>query len=222
MVTTEITKDSVFQVLKITLQPGEQFLSEAGGIASYQAGLELKAKLRGGIITSLIRWLLGGESLFISVLSNPSDHEVKAIITSPCPGEIYEYKLSQTSWLSLEKGTFLACDSNVNFSVRFAGFSQFFAREGLFKLVVKGEGRVWFSGYGAIQERQIEESYIIDSGHLIAFEEGLKPKIQLASGVVGSFFSGEGLVTRLEGRGKAYIQTRSISALASWLNRFFY
>ena len=33
-----------------------------------------------------------------------------------------------------------------------------------------------------------------------------------------SFFGGEGLVTRVVGRGRIVIQTRSVSGLASWIN----
>ena len=33
-----------------------------------------------------------------------------------------------------------------------------------------------------------------------------------------SFFGGEGFVTRMEGKGKIIIQTRSLSGLADWIN----
>jgi uncharacterized protein (AIM24 family) len=46
----------------------------------------------------------------------------------------------------------------------------------------------------------------------------MKLKMQLAGGIFSSFFSGEGLVTRVEGKGKVWIQTRSLSGLVGWLN----
>jgi uncharacterized protein (AIM24 family) len=33
-----------------------------------------------------------------------------------------------------------------------------------------------------------------------------------------SFFSGEGFVTRVEGKGKIVLQSRSMDGLAGWLN----
>ena len=48
----------------------------------------------------------------------------------------------------------------------------------------------------------------------------MKLKIQLAGGLFSSLFSGEGLVTRIEGKGKIWIQTRSMVGLAAWTNRF--
>ncbi len=47
----------------------------------------------------------------------------------------------------------------------------------------------------------------------------MKVKGQLAGGLIGSFFGGEGIVMRIEGKGKIYIQTRNVSGLASWVNR---
>ena len=60
----------------------------------------------------------------------------------------------------------------------------------------------------------------MDTSHLVAYEPQLKLKAQLSGGLFSSFFSGEGLVTRIEGKGKIIIQTRSMSGLASWTNRF--
>jgi uncharacterized protein (AIM24 family) len=46
----------------------------------------------------------------------------------------------------------------------------------------------------------------------------MKLNIQLAGGLFSSFFGGEGFVTRVEGKGKIIIQTRSLSGLAGWIN----
>ncbi len=46
----------------------------------------------------------------------------------------------------------------------------------------------------------------------------MKLKLQLAGGIFSSLFGGEGFVTRVEGKGKIVIQTRSLSGLANWLN----
>jgi uncharacterized protein (AIM24 family) len=59
---------------------------------------------------------------------------------------------------------------------------------------------------------------IVDSGHLIAYDPGVRLKLQLSNGIFGSFFGGEGLVTRVEGNGRIFIQTRSVPGLASWSN----
>ena len=105
--------------------------------------------------------------------------------------------------------------------MRWAGLVSFIAREGLFKLTVSGNGQVWYGAYGALIEKQVDGEYIVDTSHLVAYEPGIKLKLQLAGGLFSSFFSGEGLVTRVCGNGKIIVQSRSISGLTAWLNPKF-
>jgi len=67
-------------------------------------------------------------------------------------------------------------------------------------------------------EREVDGEFIVDTSHLVAYEPGIKLKLQLAGGIFSSLFGGEGLVTRVVGKGKIVIQSRSISGIASWIN----
>jgi uncharacterized protein (AIM24 family) len=58
----------------------------------------------------------------------------------------------------------------------------------------------------------------VDTSHLVIYEPQLKLKIQMAGGIFSSFLGGEGLVTRVNGKGNVVIQTRSLEGLKSWLN----
>jgi uncharacterized protein (AIM24 family) len=40
----------------------------------------------------------------------------------------------------------------------------------------------------------------------------------MAGGIFSSFFGGEGLVTRVTGPGRIYMQSRSLDGLAAWTN----
>jgi len=118
----------------------------------------------------------------------------------------------------LQPGAFVACEPSVEIGLRWAGLVSFIAREGLFKLSITGPGRVWYGAYGALLERQIDGEFIVDTSHLVAYEPGIQLRLQLAGGLFSSLFGGEGLVTRVLGRGKVVIQTRSLSGLSGWLN----
>jgi uncharacterized protein (TIGR00266 family) len=118
----------------------------------------------------------------------------------------------------LQPGAFLACTPEVKIGLRWAGFTSLIAREGLFKLEVSGTGKVWYGAYGELLEREIDGEHIVDSGHLVGYEPQMQLKLQLAGGIFSSLFGGEGLVTRVEGKGKIIIQTRSLTGLAGWLN----
>jgi len=106
--------------------------------------------------------------------------------------------------------------------VGWAGLASFVGREGLFRLRVHGTGRVWFGAYGGIFAREVDEELVVDTGHLVAYEPSVSLSMGLAGGLVSSFFSGEGLVTRVRGPGRVYLQTRSMSGLAAWTNSHLY
>jgi uncharacterized protein (TIGR00266 family) len=121
--------------------------------------------------------------------------------------------------LCLQPGAYIASTPGIKLGVRWAGFRSWFAHEGLFKLIVSGTGKVWYGAYGGMLEKEIDGEYIVDTSHLVAYEPHMKLRIQLAGGIFSSFFGGEGFVTRMEGKGKIIIQTRSMDGLASWVNQ---
>ena len=204
----------------IQLQPGEMLVTESGAMATMSPQLELKAKLNGGFLKGLARKFLGGESLFINEYSNPSDHVQQFTITQPTPGSMVLKELNNEI-IYLQPTAFIACEPTVKIGLKFAGFASFIAREGLFKIRLSGNGKILFGAYGQIIEKHVKGELIVDSSHLVAYEPQMKIKLQLAGGIIQSITSGEGFVARLEGDGKIWIQTRSLSGIASFINRFF-
>jgi len=218
---TEIKGSKAFSYIDVELEPGETLTTESDAMSSMAADLDLTAQLNGGFVKGILRKFLGGETLFISQFTNNTDGSRQLTIVQPTPGEIRSVKLSG-EMLYLQPGAFLACTDGVKMGLNWAGFTSLIAREGLFRMVVSGEGTVWYGAYGALVEKEIDGEYIVDSSHLVAYEPSIKLKLQLAGGIFSSFFGGEGLVTRVEGKGKIVIQTRSISGLTSWLNPKFW
>ncbi len=214
---TEIKGAPTFAYLEVELAPGERIIAESDAMSSMAADMEVTAKLNGGFFRGLLRKLLGGETLFINQFKNESDGNRKLTLVQPWPGDMRHIRLEGNSFY-LQPGAFLACSEGVTLGLKWAGLVSFIAREGLFKLVVKGTGDVWYGGYGAILEREIDGEYIVDTSHLIAYEPSIQLKLQLAGGFFSSLFGGEGLVTRVVGKGKIMIQSRSIPGLTGWLN----
>ena len=217
---SQINGGKAFSYVDIDLEPGESIITEADAMASMEADLDLKATFNGGFFRALLKKYLGGETLFISHISNNTESDRHLTIVQPTPGEIRCIELEDAEF-NLQPGAFLACSEGIKLGMRWAGLVSFIAGEGLFKLVVSGTGKVWYGAYGALLEREVNGEFIVDTSHLVAYEPGIKLKLQLAGGIFSSFFGGEGLVTRVSGEGKIIIQTRSISGLASWLNPKF-
>ncbi len=210
-----------FSYVDVELEPGESIVTEPDTMSSMDARLDLTAHFNGGIVKGLLRKYLGGESLFISHFKNSTSTARHLTIVQATPGQICCKELNNEIYY-LQPGAFLACEKNIKIGLSFAGFTSWIAREGLFRVTVQGQGKVWFGAYGALLEKEIDGEYIVDTSHLVAYDPTLTLHLQLAGGIFASFFGGEGLVTRLSGKGKFIIQTRSISGLASWVNPKFW
>ncbi len=210
----------VFAHAFIELQPGETCLAEPDAMSSMDAALDLDARFNGGLFMGLIKKYFGGESLFINHFQNNTDQPLQLHLSQATPGDIEVKELNGESYC-LQHGAYIASENSVKLGVRWAGLGSFIGGEGLFKLVVSGYGKVIFGAYGGILEKDINGEFIVDSGHLVAYEPNMRLKPQLAGGIFSSFFGGEGFVTRVEGKGKIYLQTRNLSGFASWVNRQF-
>jgi uncharacterized protein (TIGR00266 family) len=217
---SEIKGGQAFGYLDIQLEPKEMLIVEPNAMSSMDPQLDLVAKFNGGFFKGLMRKFLGGESLFISHFINNTNANRRLILAQGTPGEVRRIDLNNQIFY-IQPGAFLACTSNVLMSLEWAGFVSFIAREGLFRLKMSGTGSVFYGAYGALLEREVDGELIVDTSHLVAYEPSIKLKLQLAGGIFSSFFGGEGLVTRVQGKGKIIIQTRSVSGLAGWLNPKF-
>lgn len=217
---TEIKGRPAFAYLDVELASGESLIAESDAMSSMDADLDMKTKLNGGFFKGVLRKFLGKETLFINEFENHTDNPRHLTLVQPNPGDIRCVTLEDESYC-LQPGAFLACTPGVKMGLQWAGLVSFIAREGLFRICVHGRGKVWYGAYGALLERNIDGEYIVDTSHLVAYEPSIKLKLQLAGGIFASFFGGEGLVTRVMGKGKVVIQTRSISGLAGWLNPKF-
>jgi len=62
----EIRHNPSFAVARVTLAPGEPLQVEAGAMAAMSPDLNVQAQMQGGLMKSLARGALGGESLFIT------------------------------------------------------------------------------------------------------------------------------------------------------------
>ncbi|WP_163445002.1 TIGR00266 family protein [Flavobacterium columnare] len=208
-----------FAYVMVELEPGETIIAESDAMSSMSAELDLDAKFNGGFFVGLARKFFGGESLFINHFTNNTSKTLSLHLTQATPGDIEIKELDGTQSYCIQRGSYIASEAGVKLGVKWAGLGSLIGGEGLFKLVVSGTGRVIFGAYGSILEKEIDGEYIVDTGHLVAYEPGMKLKPQLSGGIFSSFFGGEGFVTRVEGKGKIYIQTRNLSGLVSWINR---
>ncbi len=199
----------------VRLAPGDQFQAEAGAMVSMSDTIKMTTAVRGGLFRGLRRSLLGGESMFINTFEAEQAGEVT--IAPALPGDIVALEVSEP--LLLQSGSFLAATPEVEVDTKWGGGKTFFSREGLFLLRCTGRGTVFVSSYGAIRlvELGAGERYTVDTGHMVAFDETVRYSVGRSGGWKATLFSGEGLVAKIEGPGRFYMQTRSPASFVDWL-----
>ena len=136
------------------------------------------------------------------------------------PGDILELDLEAGRTLMVQSSCYLASTPEVTLDTKWGGAKGFFSGTGLFLLKLTGPGRVWITSFGAMAKQDVELQYVVDTGHIVAFEETLEYRISKVGGLKSLFFSGEGLVARFSGTGALYVQTRDPGKLASLLHPF--
>ena len=168
------------------------------------------------------RSVLGGESFFINTFRRPMPAATWPSRRS-CPAIIAPPVRSTGAHVVRAVGVVrLAVRTRASTSTRSgAAAKTFFGGEGLFLLKCSGAGDVLVSSYGAILERRIDagESYVIDTGHVVAFPEGMRYGVEKAGSWKSTVFGAEGLVVRFEGPGSVWLQTRSPQDLIGWVNQ---
>ena len=82
-----------------------------------------------------------------------------------------------------------------------------------------GAGDMIVSSFGAIEGRTLAPAEVlkIDTGHIVAFEEGLNYQVNKVGGWKSTLLSGEGLVATFTGPGTLWLQTRSPADFIGWL-----
>ncbi|MCP4608347.1 MAG: TIGR00266 family protein [Planctomycetes bacterium] len=205
-----------YSLLKIKLRQGEAVSAEAGAMVSMSSSIEIKTAAKGGIFGALKRSVLGGESFFMNTFMAADSGEVTFAPT--LPGDIHALELKGQSFYA-QSGSYIASAPDIQVDTKWGGAKTFFSREGLFLLKMTGTGSVFLSSYGAIHEIDLEagQKYIVDTGHMVAFAEGVGYSVKRVGGLKSTLFSGEGLVCELTGPGKIFIQTRSADAFLAWL-----
>lgn len=212
----DIRYKPAFATLFLTLNPGERITAEAGAMVSMASALSMKTQFSGGFVPALLKKFLGGETLFVNEFSNPTQHPLELVLSQTTVGDIVSVELNGNE-ICFQPGAYIAHTPGVHIGVQWAGFSSWLSGEGLFKLKLSGQGLVFFGGYGGLMQRRVDGEFVVDSGHLVAYDPGIKMQVGLAGGLVGSVTSGEGLVNRLSGQGRVYLQSRSTGGLVRFI-----
>lgn len=213
----EITHQPSYAITEAKLEAGESIVAEAGAMVTMDIGIEIETKAKGGLLSSLGRSVFGGESFFLNTFKATTPGSVR--FAPSLPGDMAVVDPAGTEML-VQSGGFIAASPDLVIDTKWGGSKTFFSSEGLIMLRVQGTGPLVLASYGAMDQYELAagEEFIVDTGHLVAFDASIGYEVVKAGGSIKTtMFGGEGLVTHLTGPGKFITQSRSQDAFLSWL-----
>lgn len=203
-----------FAFLTVQLPANETLKVEASAMATMDTHIKMKTKLRGGLSR-----FLTGESIFINEFT-AQNGPGEIGIAAGAPGDLVHVYLNNET-IYLQNSAFVASGMDVQVESKWQGLVKgFFSGESLFLIRCSGVGDLWFNTYGAKIEVDVTGGYMVDTGYIVGFTEGLQYQVSKLGGYKSLFFSGEGLVCRFAGEGKVWIQTRQVPAFGRWVYPF--
>ena len=198
------------------MDPSESIVAESGAMVWMSDSVQLSTSARGGVFKSLRRSVLGGESFFQNVFEAQDIPGLVGLAPGQ-PGDIVAVDLRDGDIL-MEDSAYLASEQGVDIDSDFAGLRGLF-NEGLFILRASGSGLLFFTGYGDIEEVQVDGSYTVDNGYAVAWEPSLDYDITRGRSIRSFLFSDQ-LLLRFRGRGRLWVQSRNPQALANWVHPY--
>ena len=205
------------------LAAGEMVRAESGAMVSMTSNVQVETnatrKKTGGLFKGLKRAMLGGESFFTNTFTASGGPGHVTLAPTLC-GDMVVHDLAPNEELLIQGSSYVAAPDTVTIDTQFQGFKGFFSGESLFFLSATGQGPVLMNAFGAIETLDLDGEMIVDTGHLVAFSSGIQYSVtKAAPGWIASYLSGEGLVLKMQGQGRLYIQSRNPSEYGQAVGR---
>lgn len=215
------------QIARIRLKPGQDLYAEAGKMVYKTPSVEWDSRMTGATlgdkIWGAIKRKLAGESLFFTHFHTNTVGEVG--FAGSYPGRIMAFDLRPGQSLFCQRDGFLFAQSTVTFNVALVKKlgSGFFGGEGFILEKFTGPGLVFIHGGGDFVEFDLKagEMLQIETGSIVAFDDGVDYDIQYVGGIRTALFGGEGLfLATLRGPGRCIIQSMTLEKMRRELAPF--
>ncbi len=209
----EILARPAASAAKLSLQSGESVTCEVGAMIAMSSGFAVQTTSKnkgggGGLVKGLKR-MFAGENFFLNHFTATQANQ-DLIIGPRLLGDVIHYPMTGGT-LVVQGSSWLASATGIDIDATWQGFGKaLFSGEGMFWVKCSGTGDLFLNSFGAIYPVDVTGEYVVDTGHIVAFEDTLEFRIGKASqSLVGSFLGGEGLVCKFSGQGKLYCQSHN-------------
>jgi len=195
-------------ILTIQLAMGCPLTVKPGAMISMSPSVTVKGQMN-----------LGFKKLLMGSVASTSMTGPGEVLLAPATlGDIAVLNITANQQWNLGHDAFLACTQGVHKEAKSQGLAKaVFSGEGFFVYKITGQGLLWVSSFGAIIRKELQdgEKYVVDNGHLVAWNCKYELQRVASGGILSSALAAEGLVCRFTGPGVVYFQTRNPVAFAA-------
>jgi uncharacterized protein (TIGR00266 family) len=208
------------QIARVRLKTGQEVYAEAGKMIYKTPNVSWETRMSGSSLGDklwgAVKRKLMGESLFLTYFRAVSDGEVG--FAGTYPGRIQVFDLAAGQSVLVQRDSFLFAQTTVQLNlalVRKLG-AGFFGGEGFILEKLTGPGAVFIHGGGDFVEFTLTAGEVlqVDTGCIVAFDEGVDYDIQMVGGIKTALFGGEGLfLATLTGPGRVIVQSITLEKM---------
>ncbi len=208
------------QVARVKLKPGQEVYAEAGKMVYKTPNVNWETRMSGDSlgdkIWGAVKRKLMGESLFLTYFRTDGNGEVG--FAGNYPGRIQVFDLAAGQSVMVQRDSFLFAQHSVQLNIAFVKKlgAGVFGGEGFILEKLTGPGSVFIHGGGDFVEFQLAagETLQVDTGCIVAFDEGVEYDIEFVGGIKTAIFGGEGLfLATLRGPGRVIVQSMTLEKM---------
>ncbi len=210
----QLLAQPAMSIAKLSMQAGESITCEVGAMIAMTSGFSVETTSRnkgggGGGIAKGLKRMFAGENFFLNHFTATASDQT-LMIGPGLLGDIMHYPLAGST-LIVQGSSWLASAVGIEIDATWQGFGKaLFSGEGMFWVKCSGSGDLFLNSFGSIYQVNVNGEYVVDTGHIVAFDDTLQFRIGKAgSSLVGSILGGEGLVCKFSGQGKLYCQSHN-------------
>ncbi|KAL2018006.1 hypothetical protein VTK56DRAFT_1386 [Thermocarpiscus australiensis] len=198
-------------VLTIQLAIGCPLQAKPGSMIAMSPSIVVK-----GSYKFSVKKLVAGGEMAQSTYTGPGE----LLLAPAMLGDITSLRLTGHESWSVSADGYLASTQNVIKDYKRQGLGKaMFSGEGLWVYKITGTGLLWLTSFGAIIRKDLAdgEKYIVDNGHLVAWNTKYVLERVASGGLISGMASGEGLVCKFTGPGTVFIQTRNAKSFSAYM-----
>jgi uncharacterized protein (TIGR00266 family) len=209
------------QVARIRLKPGQEIFAEAGKMVYKFPAVQWETRMTGQTlgdkIWGAVKRKLMGESLFLTYFKSISENG-EVGFAGNYPGRIQVCDLAAGRSVLVQRDSFICAQSTAQLNVALVKKlgAGFFGGEGFILEKLTGPGSVFIHAGGDFIDFTLKpgESIQVDTGSIVAFDEGVDYDIQMVGSIRSAIFGGEGLfLATLTGPGRVIIQSMTLEKM---------